>query len=121
EPPVKTGNVEQEFRGATPITLYAEFDCSLVGVTDAERVASDALAQVEARELEAVFWTGRAGGQQTAYPYLAGDALLVDDQDIVLQSAASPVVTGVDVVRGLGELEQELADCYAGQGVIHVP
>jgi hypothetical protein len=39
-----------------------------------------------------------------------------------LQTVATPVVTGgADVAQALGLLEQELADCYAGQGLIHVP
>lgn len=120
-PPAKTGNVDQTTRGATPFTVYAEFDCSPVGLADAARVAADALARVEGRQVEATFWSGTAGGQIVAYPHLASDAALEDGQGIVLQSTASTTVTGADVAHGLGVLEQELADCYAGQGVIHIP
>lgn len=121
EPSAKTDNVEQIFRGATPITIFAEFDCSPVGLMDAESVASDALARVEALQLEAAFATGLSGGQTVVFPHLAADAQVLDAQGIVLQTAASVCVTGVDVVHGLGELERCLADCYAGQGVIHIP
>ena len=120
EPPVKTANIDQAFRGATPFTVYAEFECSPVGIPEAERIASDALDRVEQQQVEAAFWTGIAGGQPVVFPHLAADTEVVDG-DIVLQPVASTVVTGADVVYALGELEQDLADCYAGQGLIHVP
>jgi hypothetical protein len=121
-PPEKTGNVEQTNRGATPFTVYARFDCSPVGLPDASTVAQSALARVEQHQLETAFWTGVAGGQPVVYPRLAADAEVLDDQGVVLQPAASPVVTGAgDPATALGALEQGLADCYRGQGVIHVP
>ena len=120
EPPAKTANVDQTFRGALPFTVYAEFECSPVGIPEAESIASDALDRVEQQQVEAAFWTGSAGGQQVVFPHLAADTEVLDG-DIVLQPVASPVVTGADVAHALGELEQELADCYSGQGLIHVP
>lgn len=121
EPPAKADNVDQTFRGATPFTVVAEFDCSPVGLRDAETVASDALARVEQQQVEAAFWTGSAGAQTVVFPHLAADTEVLDAQDIVLQTVASPAVTGADVAQALGELEADLADCYAGQGIIHVP
>lgn len=121
EPPAKTDNVDQTFRGATPFTVITEFDCSSVGLRDAATVAADALARVEQQQVEAAFWTGVSGGQTVVFPHLAANAEVLDTQDIVLQTAASPVVTGADAVRALGALEAELADCYSGQGVIHIP
>lgn len=121
EPAAKTSNVDQTFRGATPFTVYAEFECSPVGVGEAATVAETALARVEARQVEEAFWTGVAGAQPVVFPHLAADAEVLDGQNIVLQPTASACVTGADVAHGLGELEQCLADCYAGQGVIHVP
>jgi hypothetical protein len=120
EPPAKTANVEQTTRGALPFTVYAEFECSPVGLGEAESTASDALARVEQAQVEAAFWTGSAGGQPVVFPHLAADSEVLDG-DVVLQTVASPVITGADVVHALGVLEQELADCYAGQGLIHVP
>lgn len=120
EPPAKTANVVQESRGATPFTVYARFDCSPVGLGDAQATAQDALARVEQLQVEAAFWTGVAGGQAVVFPHLAADTEVLDGE-VVLQTAASPTVTGADVAQALGELEQELADCYAGQGLIHVP
>jgi hypothetical protein len=76
---------------------------------------------VEAQQVEAAFWTGVSGGQTVVFPHLAADAEVLDGQDIVLQTTATTCVTGADAAQALGELEQCLADCYAGQGVIHIP
>jgi hypothetical protein len=100
--------------------VYAEFECSPVGVAEAEAVASDALDRVEQQQVEAAFWTGVAGAQPVVFPHLAANTEVLDG-DIVLQTVATAVVTGADVVHALGALEQELADCYTGQGLIHVP
>lgn len=120
EPPAKTANVDQAYRGALPFTVYAEFECSPVGIPEAESIASDALDRVEQEQVETAFWTGSAGGQPVVFPHLSADTEVLDG-DIVLQPVASPVVTGGDVAQALGVLEQELADCYSGQGLIHVP
>jgi hypothetical protein len=122
-PPAKADNVDQTFRGATPFTVYAEFDCSTVGLLDAATAATDALARIEQTQVERAFFLGTVGGQTTAFPHLAADTEVVDSQGIVLQPVASPVVTGadVDITDGLGRLESELSDCYGGQGFIHVP
>lgn len=123
EPPAKTDNVTQRLRGATPFTVYAEFDCSPVGLVDAATVARDALDRVEKTQVERAFFHGAAGGQNVVFPHLAADTEVTDSQGIILQPAASPIVTGttVDITDGLGRLESELADCYGGQGYIHVP
>lgn len=123
EPSVKESNVDSVLRGATPFTPYVRFDCPPVGNDDARRVATDALARSEAWQVERAFWTGQVDGVELAFPHLAANAEVVDGQDALLQLTASPVATGaaLDVVTGLGLLEQELADCYGGVGVIHVP
>jgi hypothetical protein len=122
-----TGNVVQTNRGATSFTVYAEFDCSPVGLTNAETVASDALAKVEQYQVERAFWTGVAGksggvGTTTVFPHLASASTLYDSANILLQPAASPVATGSDddAVIALGKLEAALDDCYHGRGLIHV-
>lgn len=121
EPPVKTDNVLQEFRGATPVTVYAEFECSPVGIGDALNAATDALSRVEATRLEEVFWTGVSGAQNVVFPHLAADAEVLDADSILLQTEASVCITGVDVAHALGALENCLADCHSGQGLVHVP
>lgn len=122
-------NVVQTNRGATSFAVYAEFDCSPVGLSDVEAVAASSLERVEQWQVERAFWTGTAGAttggvpQTTVWPHLAANAVLSDPAGILLQSAATQVVTGasVDVADSLGQLEGALADCYHGVGVIHVP
>lgn len=120
-PAAKSDNVDQTDRGATPFTIFTEFDCSPVGLADAATAAADALDRVEQYQVEAAFWTGTAGDQSVAFPHLAADTQVLDSQQIVLQPAATTCVTGADAAHALGALEDCLADCYAGQGVIHVP
>lgn len=120
-PASKTDNVSQTYRGATPFSVFTEYTCSPVGNEEIQTFAEEALLKVEAWQSERAFWTGTAGGQGTVWPHLAEDTALSDPQGIVLQNAASQLVTGGgDVAHVLGALEAGLADCYHGQGVIHV-
>lgn len=126
-------NVTQANRGATPFTVYAEFDCSPVGQDIRQDKAEEALSKMEAYLVTKAFWTGTAGAsgsgsgtaQTTVWPHLAANATLDDPQGIRLQTAASPVITGSsgqdDPAVILGRLEAQLAQCYGGQGVIHIP
>ena len=129
-PPAKADNTSNRWRGATPFTIYAEFDCSPVGLAQADRKAQEVLARNESYQIERAFWTGQAAGvNNIAFPHLAHSAAeITDAQGILLQS---PAVTGVGgfpatagpwpIQQGLGILEQLLGDCLNGQGVIHVP
>lgn len=125
------GNITQTNRGATSFTVYAEFDCSAVGsVGDARQVAEDALNRVEQWQVGAAFWTGTAGAtaagptpQKTVFPHLAAASSFTEaGTGIVMQPAASIVATGTgdDAAITMGQLEGALADCYHGQGLIHV-
>lgn len=121
-PPAKTDNVAQDFRGATAFTVYAEFDCSPVGLADAVSVASESLARVEQAQVESAFWTGAAGGQPgIVLPHLASSATVLDDHGIILQPTATVAVTGDDAAVVLGQLEHQLDQCLSGEGVIHIP
>lgn len=117
-------NTTRTDRGATPFTVYTEFDASPVGL-DAIGQRAEAetqLARIEATQVEAAFWTGSAGGQSTVWPHLAANAVLLDGDSITLQTAASPLVTGgANITTALGQVEYQLAQCYGGQGYIHVP
>lgn len=124
EPSAKTDNVSNALRAATPFTPYVRFDCSPVGNEEAVQVATDALSRTEGWQVERAFWTGLVNGRVIAFPHLAANAQVLDSQGTILQTAASPVVTGaspLNITTGLGLLEQQLADCYGGQGIIHVP
>lgn len=122
-----TGNVTQVNRGATAFTVYAEFDCSPIGQDGERDQAEEALLRTEAYQVSRAFWTGQAGATAggsvtTVWPHLAADTVLDDPQGIRLQTAASPLVTGGDdAAVVLGALEAQLAACYGGEGVIHIP
>lgn len=128
-----SSNVVQTNRGATPFACYAEFDCSPVGLQDAQTIADDALAKIRNFQLERAFWTGVAGktktgnvAQTTVFPHLAANTQLADpnDSSVILQPVANMAASGgptTDVADGLGQLENALAGAYHGQGVIHIP
>lgn len=122
-PPPKTANVDLVTRGATPFTTVAEFDCALPGggLEQAQQMATDALNQVGSWQVERAFWTGQVQGTEVVFPHLADNTELLDGT-VLLQSAA---VTGgsatTDIAEGLGFLEDQLANCYNGVGLIHVP
>jgi hypothetical protein len=122
-PAAKTAGVTDETRGATPFTVYAGFNCSPAAwAEEAGERAQDAMTRLESWQVERAFWTGVAGSQDTVWPHLAADAERRDMYGVLLQTAADPVTGAVlDIVEGLGRLEQDLADCYPGVGVIHVP
>lgn len=123
DPNPKTEVLDLTLRGATPFTAYAKFDCALVGMDEALKIATDALAQSEPWQVERAFWTGLVDGRVIAFPHLAANADVFDAQSVKLQSTASLVATGaaLDAVTALGLLESALADCYNGVGVIHIP
>jgi len=127
-------NITQTNRGATPFACYAEFDCSPVGLIDAQTIADESLTKIRNFQLERAFWTGTAGktktgnvAQTTVFPHLAANAAVNDPnsaQTIVLQPAANMAASGgatTDVADGLGQLQGALATAYHGEGVIHIP
>lgn len=120
EPSPKENTTDLELRGATPFTVFTEFDCPPVGMDDATRIAEQALAQTTPWQVERAFWTGEADGQPVVFPHLAADTQVVDNTDALLQSVPT-TGSATDVVCALGFLEEQLGDCYNGVGVIHVP
>lgn len=128
-PTAKADNMTTPNQAASPMVPFAQVDCSPVGYTDAEHEAraSQALSQIEAWQVERMFWTGAAGGDAgVVFPHLAATAAVVDVSETVtinLQCATTTVTGSValDVTEGLGRLESALAACWNGQGVIHVP
>ena len=117
---------EVPWRGANPFVVYSWVDCSLVGIGYEElrrRTEAAHRNNVQTR-VEEVFWTG---GAYSTYPHLAYNGVQIDEQGpgddmIVLQTAASTLVTGtVDVVEGISRLEEAMGDCYSGTPVLHMP
>jgi len=118
--------------GANSFRAYAHVPCAPVGwgpnLDELKARAQAALTNGEGRVLESVFWTGSLDfGGGTFYPHLAANAPVSGApqgaaQVLLQPPAATPVgSTAADPVIQLGELEQALAECYGGEGVIHVP
>lgn len=120
EPNSKSGTTSLELRGATPFSVYTEFDCSPVGIGDAQKVASQALERTTSWQVERAFWTGIADGQPVVFPHIAADSEVFDEDEVTLQTIPTTGSGPMDIAAGLGFLEQELADCYGASGVIHV-
>lgn len=122
-PATKTVGVDDEPRGGTPFTAYTEFECSpAVFASRARQQAEEALIRLESWQVERSFWTGIAGTETVAFPHLAATATVRDAYGVLLQTAATEVTgVAIDIVEALGRVEQALADCYNGVGVIHVP
>ena len=130
DPAAKASNVTQSTYGATPFTVFGEFDCSPVGYSPEERRAraADALTRTEAFQVEQAFWTGTAGGDTgQVLPHLAANTAVVETTlPVVQMQCAVTTVTGsvvLDIVEGMQRLEAAFANCSAtnGQGVIHAP
>lgn len=119
-PPTLSADTDMITRGATPFTVYAKFNCSPVGAMDLQALAEDALTRTGSYQVERAFWTGQAASQAVVWPHLAASTQLLDASGYLLQSVP---VTGAadDAAASLGYVEQQLADCYNGQGVIHIP
>lgn len=109
-------------RGATPFTVYSEVDCSAPGFWDrAEDSVLTALTQSEQRAVEEAFWTGVANSTDVVHPHLASDEEIVEGTSGIILDTAATIVSGGTIEVALGYLEDALADCYDGVGVIHVP
>lgn len=111
---------------ATPFTIYSRIDCSAPGFYDSSQSdAAMVLSEWEQWQIENTFWTGTAGGvDNIVFPHLASDAEVFEgfDSNLTLQMAASVPVTGaMDPATALGVVENGLADCYPGVGIIHIP
>lgn len=122
-PPPKADNINQQFRGAQPFTVFAEFDCSPVGLTDIATVAAEALNRVEHSQVERAFWTGTAGGTANVFfPHLTASANVFDDDGILLQPAATILdASGLDPADALGQLQQALDLCSASRSTLYIP
>lgn len=129
-PQIAATQLSQSPRGALPFTTFVEFDCATVGLQEAQQTAERALSMAEPWQVERAFWTGLIANQPVVYPHLAANAQVLDPTGILLQQPAINVtgagsvgVSGdlVNIETALGLLEQALANCYDGVGVIHVP
>lgn len=114
---------------AQPFSVYAWINCAPVGhgddLSDLVDRTHQLLTNGEGRAVEGVFWSGVAANG-TVYPHLAANAQVMATamgaMSVELQSAAT-VVSGAPLtpVQALSVLEGQLATCYGGEGIIHVP
>jgi len=120
----------RQFRGATPFTVFTEIDCAPVGDTWAQagEDAKNLLMTTEEYQVERAFWTGQVGGlDNQMYPHLAANAavttpVVTNGLQVTLQTQAVIVSGGpLSPVAAIGLLEGQIAACYVGQAVIHVP
>lgn len=114
--------------GAQPFTVYSTIRCTPVGNfwEESEERAVAALVRGEARAVENTFWTGAVPVPTgtVIYPHLAANAEVFDSTgEVLLQMPAIEVSLGgpLDMIQGLGLLENDLYECYGGIGVLHAP
>lgn len=123
--PAKTAGPFHEDFAATPFTIYSRIDCSAPGFYEtSEQEAATALSEWEQWQIEFAFWTGIAAGvPNVVYPHLAANANVFSaDDNATLQLAATvPTATATDPATALGIVENALADCYPGIGLVHIP
>lgn len=118
-----TGDVVS--RGTDTFVVYTWIPCGLVGIGESELRRRTLAAHNNNAQyvVERTFWTG---GAFNTPQHLAEDVPItevVGGSTVNLQTAATVLVTGapVDVVEGVGRLEQAMADCYGGVPFIHAP
>lgn len=121
-----------DLRGATPVTVYERFDCAPVGWAEdgLQDLAERALGRISSYQVELGFATGTAGpaNDQVVHPHLQSNTdvtedIYENDGAILLSEAATVLGPGaaVDPVQAFVNLEAALAQCYKGEGYIHVP
>ncbi len=123
--PAKVATSGETTFAAVPFTIYSRVDCSAPGFYEnSEADNAQVLTRWEQWQIENTFWTGAAGGiLNVVFPHLAANADLFEDAGrTVLQMAATVPVTGaMDPATALGVVENGLADCYPGVGIVHIP
>ncbi|HEY5990200.1 MAG TPA: hypothetical protein VIV12_28010, partial [Streptosporangiaceae bacterium] len=110
------------FRGATAFRLFLATQCAMPAY-DGQDIDTR-LMRAEQFAVEQAFWTGAAGGQTTVFPHLAANTALSTSglPPVLLQSAAVSVTGApLDVVEGIGRLEDAIGNVYDGIPVLHVP
>ncbi len=129
----KAATWEHMTRGARAFTVFDQWDCAPVGrgltendLASGRDAALRALSASAPFTAERVFWTGAVGNSPAiVYPNLtaiSATPVVTGTRDLIVLQPAGVNITGtVDVVEGLGLLEEAVAECYHGQAWIHVP
>lgn len=113
-------------RGARAFTVFGKSNCTPGGsdwwTTGRDR-SLRALSNNGFMSVEATFWTGATNNAPAViYPNLTSPGPVFDETGrIMLQQAAITITGVVDIVEALDRLEARFADCYPGEGWLHVP
>lgn len=123
QPETKSASFANVRRASTPFTVYARKDCSTPTFwDDLPEQIREAIFQGESWQVERSFWTGIAAATaNVVHPHLASMAELIGDRDILEMVVDELSDSPVDIVLGVGLLDEAIADCYKGQGVLHAP
>lgn len=118
---VPTGGAN--WRGADPFAVYTWIDCDLVGTGEAELRQRTLRAHQNNVQtvVEQVFWTG---GDYGTHQYLATETPVTESVGgsvVNLQTGVTSVTGTYDIVKAISLLEGQMAACYGGTPIIHVP
>jgi hypothetical protein len=125
-----TGTASAPSSADDTFRVYAVIPCAPPGygndLNDLMIRTQALLTNGEARAVEKVMATGRTDNGTLIYPHLPANAPVnFSDQGahhVIRQRAATTkTAAAVDVVEALGLIEMELASCYGGEGIVHVP
>lgn len=129
----KSATWDKVFRGSKAFTIFQEYDCSPAGmgltlsnIDNATALAIKALSETASREAERVLWSGQTNNSPAInYPnFVQCDVCpKFDSTGRILLQPTPIMVTGatLDLVEGLGRLEESASNCYNGRLFIHVP
>lgn len=121
----KSATFSQVTRGSRAFTVYAEVDCTPDRQfwDSAEQSAKRALTVSAPDQIEQTFWTGSSGAGAPIFPNLTTTGPIYDSTGDILLQPSSTIISGqpLDLVEGIGRLEEAFHDCYHGLGVIHAP
>lgn len=111
------------WRGADPFAVLTWIDCDLVGVGEEELKQRTLRAHQNNVQtvVEQVFWTG---GDFGTHQYLATETPVTEvsgGSSINLQTGATSVTGTYDITKAISILESQMAACYGGVPLIHVP
>lgn len=111
------------WRGADPFAVLTWIDCDLVGVGEEELKQRTLRAHQNNVQtvVEQVFWTG---GDFGTHQYLATETPVTEvsgGSSINLQTGATSVTGTYDITKAISILEGQMASCYGGVPLIHVP
>ncbi len=128
----KSATWDKVHRGSKAFTIFQEYDCSPAGmgltlsdIEKAQELAIKALNETASREAERVLWTGATNNSPAInYPNFITTSEVFDSTGRILLQPSGTMISGaanMDLVEGLGRLEEAASNCYNGRLFIHAP